>query len=682
MRVHALQSEEYQEYEYLLKWKGYGEEENSWVPASSMNCWELLQAYLSKNIFKRSKTVSLSTPRPVIISAPPSKPRTQSNSTPHTKSKFHHSNSTSAKLKVLSKPKTVRLKVKDDPSSQKDILVSNALHSTTSRGTLRLHLSETTTTASRSVLSTHQHSRCGTERGGMKKNGHFSTPKHLPSLVRFNRQKSSPQGRHKFKSLLKQKTVVSNGTDKNSVLTSPSVSPLLSSCDDSSSLQSDGSMSVDETFRLHLDSDDDSVSGSHGLSGESPFLPTDQPCQNHVSPKVRPNISSSSQKKKQHNLNGLSHTVMHLQSEAKFSEDPMPSRPSAKSKRTVLNRNGIIQPTPTSTTQSATENSSDSSESWSKRRLRKRAHSSSPTPSPPLVLSHVSSNACSVGSSSIYSTGISGGSCLAEVTSTTSPQISKGFHHHALTLPLTSALISLASQSTDQVPSQVMVPQRQISSAEYQQELLEWQFMLNKQCRPAEAFILVENRIDQAPIPWGFKYITKNLYGDGVPDPKNPEVAKRICGCTCYYMGKKCGPRNQHCCPKMAGAEFSYTLAGKIRIPPGNPIYECNSHCSCPQDCINRVVQRGRKINMSIFRTSNGRGWGVKTMEPIKPNTFVTEYVGEVVTTEEAERRGELYDQEGRTYLFDLDFTCDDNQFTIDAAHYGNISHFFNHSVS
>lgn len=69
-------------------------------------------------------------------------------------------------------------------------------------------------------------------------------------------------------------------------------------------------------------------------------------------------------------------------------------------------------------------------------------------------------------------------------------------------------------------------------------------------------------------------------------------------------------------------------------------------------------------------------------MEPIKANTFVTEYVGEVVTTEEAERRGQLYDQEGRTYLFDLDFDCDDNAFTIDAAHYGNISHFFNHSVS
>lgn len=33
---------------------------------------------------------------------------------------------------------------------------------------------------------------------------------------------------------------------------------------------------------------------------------------------------------------------------------------------------------------------------------------------------------------------------------------------------------------------------------------------------------------------------------------------------------------------------------------------------------------------MSIFRTSNGRGWGVKTLVDIRRNTFVMEYVGEV----------------------------------------------------
>ena len=38
-------------------------------------------------------------------------------------------------------------------------------------------------------------------------------------------------------------------------------------------------------------------------------------------------------------------------------------------------------------------------------------------------------------------------------------------------------------------------------------------------------------------------------------------------------------------------------------------------------------------------------------------------------------------DEEGRTYLFDLDFNSGaNNPYTIDAAFYGNVSHFINHS--
>ena len=68
-------------------------------------------------------------------------------------------------------------------------------------------------------------------------------------------------------------------------------------------------------------------------------------------------------------------------------------------------------------------------------------------------------------------------------------------------------------------------------------------------------------------------------------------------------------------------------------------------------------------------------------MENIKKDSFVVEYVGEVITSEEAEERGRKYDVEGRTYLFDLDFNSgSDNPYTVDAAYYGNVSHFVNHS--
>ena len=52
----------------------------------------------------------------------------------------------------------------------------------------------------------------------------------------------------------------------------------------------------------------------------------------------------------------------------------------------------------------------------------------------------------------------------------------------------------------------------------------------------------------------------------------------------------------------------------------------------------------------------------------------------QVITEEEAEKRGKAYDAESMTYLFDLDF-MDENQFAIDAKMMGNISHFVNHSV-
>lgn len=216
----------------------------------------------------------------------------------------------------------------------------------------------------------------------------------------------------------------------------------------------------------------------------------------------------------------------------------------------------------------------------------------------------------------------------------------------------------------------------------YKELLLNWQHELNKQRDGTDEFIIVENLFDRVPPPPDFTYISSNHYSVGVPDPSSPEVSSSLCGCECYSLGKKCGTRSAtFCCPSMACAAFAYTRAGKVRVPPGTPIYECNSKCSCPPDCGNKVVQHGRKVPLCIFRTENGRGWGVKTMQPIRAHSFLTEYVGEVISSEEAERRGHLYDKQGTTYLFDLDFDDDNSEFTIDATKEGNVSHFFNHSV-
>uniref|UniRef100_UPI00358DF966 probable ATP-dependent RNA helicase DDX20 isoform X3 n=1 Tax=Myxine glutinosa TaxID=7769 RepID=UPI00358DF966 len=88
--------------------------------------------------------------------------------------------------------------------------------------------------------------------------------------------------------------------------------------------------------------------------------------------------------------------------------------------------------------------------------------------------------------------------------------------------------------------------------------------------------------------------------------------------------------------------------------------------------------RKGIVYDLCVFRTDNGRGWGVRTLHRISKNSFVMEYIGEIITSDEAELRGDLYDCLGTTYLFDLDFFKD--EYTVDATYYGNISHFVNHS--
>ncbi|KAG0444232.1 hypothetical protein HPB47_014022 [Ixodes persulcatus] len=91
--------------------------------------------------------------------------------------------------------------------------------------------------------------------------------------------------------------------------------------------------------------------------------------------------------------------------------------------------------------------------------------------------------------------------------------------------------------------------------------------------------------------------------------------------------------------------------------------------------------KRVEEVPLTIFRTTNKRGWGVRTERRIKKGTFLFEYFGEVITNEEAEQRGRTYDAQGITYLFDLDYDdSDDNFYTVDAGKCGNVSHFVNHS--
>lgn len=198
--------------------------------------------------------------------------------------------------------------------------------------------------------------------------------------------------------------------------------------------------------------------------------------------------------------------------------------------------------------------------------------------------------------------------------------------------------------------------------------LRNWEEHLNQVDKSKK--LIVENTVDFAGPPENFTYINQCIPGAGVTIPSDPPI-----GCECTA----CNCRSKTCCGMQAGL-FAYTANKRLRVAPGTPIYECNKACKCSSECCNRVVQGGRNIKLSIFRTANGCGWGVKTEQKIRQGQFLCQYVGEVITFEEAEKRGREYDANGLTYLFDLDFNSVENPYVVDAAHLGNVSHFINHS--
>ncbi|KAJ1664993.1 hypothetical protein IW140_003606 [Coemansia sp. RSA 1813] len=180
--------------------------------------------------------------------------------------------------------------------------------------------------------------------------------------------------------------------------------------------------------------------------------------------------------------------------------------------------------------------------------------------------------------------------------------------------------------------------------------------------------VTATNTVDSVGYPENFTYITENIYSDEVPRPCTPMFS---CECTNGCVSA---------CPCVQ--DTCYDSNGRVRVPLSVPLMECGPKCRCGSGCKTRVVQRGTRISFEIRRFAQ-KGWGALTKQRIPRGTFIAEYVGEVISFEEAERRGLEDTAVGLTYLFDLDMACGSTEaadFSVDAKTHGNVSHFFNHS--
>jgi histone-lysine N-methyltransferase SUV39H len=186
--------------------------------------------------------------------------------------------------------------------------------------------------------------------------------------------------------------------------------------------------------------------------------------------------------------------------------------------------------------------------------------------------------------------------------------------------------------------------------------------------------VYVVNEHDDTPFPEIFIYIDDLVLNDKVTPPDPDFLVGCDCDDKCLHVRGK----------KFCHEDSAYTNRGKLQENYTGAIYECNFSCKCdPETCPNRVVQRGRQVPLEIFKTAR-KGWGVRSTKRIKKNTFVEEYLGEVITEGEGALRGKLYDRIGLSYLFDMDLAGVDEyqKYVIDSYVCGNSSHFFNHSCN
>lgn len=118
-------------------------------------------------------------------------------------------------------------------------------------------------------------------------------------------------------------------------------------------------------------------------------------------------------------------------------------------------------------------------------------------------------------------------------------------------------------------------------------------------------------------------------------------------------------------------------------------IYECNSKCACHQEhCLNRLVQHGLFVQLQLFKDQQ-KGWGLRALHDIPCGTFICQYIGELLTSDQGHERALTIEDKYQTSLDlvkqirdETDDPIDDEPYVIDGSIYSNLGRYFNHSCT
>ncbi|KAF8654043.1 hypothetical protein HU200_062189 [Digitaria exilis] len=239
--------------------------------------------------------------------------------------------------------------------------------------------------------------------------------------------------------------------------------------------------------------------------------------------------------------------------------------------------------------------------------------------------------------------------------------------------------------------------------------------------------ISVVNEFGRETCPPSFFYISRNIvFQDAYVNISIARIGDEDC---CADCSGNCLSASLPCaCARTTGGDFVYTPEGLVKTKfldecrsanlfPGQHhrfyckscplersknkaspdpckghlvrkfIKECWSKCGCGMQCGNRVIQRGITCKLQVFFTSEGKGWGLRTLEDLPKGAFVCEYAGEVLTNTELYARAIENARNGKhmhQVLLDADWGSegelrDEEALGLDGTFYGNVGRFINH---
>ncbi|CAG8469530.1 13243_t:CDS:10 [Ambispora leptoticha] len=136
------------------------------------------------------------------------------------------------------------------------------------------------------------------------------------------------------------------------------------------------------------------------------------------------------------------------------------------------------------------------------------------------------------------------------------------------------------------------------------------------------------------------------------------DCSRRFFGCNCSNL-KSCNLRSCFCFANYRECDPDICSCSACEL-------QISAHDFDRRPCKNTAIQRG-KAKHTIVGRSAVAGWGLFVKEPVKKNEFLGEYVGEVISQAEADRRGKIYDKRGTKKV-------------VDATRKGNKFRFVNHS--